>query len=513
MKIAISLLLLLSVLLISNLVGTGNCAYPSSTAEVEKTVSAPLPSATPDISERIQRVENGLLFPVVVKGQTSEPMKLVDRMRSTNTPGVSVAVINNGRVEWAKGYGVLDAAGKNPVTTETLFQAGSISKAVTAVAAMRLVQQGKLNLDEDVNRKLVSWKVPENDFTRDKKVTLRGLLSHSAGVNLPSFIGYLSGEQVPTLLQVLDGVKPANTSPIRVDSVPGSRFRYSGGGFTIVQQLLIDTGEKPFPDLMRELVFNPLKMKHSTFEQHLPKDLINSAAAGHDSKGEKPPGRWRVFPEMAAAGLWTTPSDLALLAIELQRAQAGQSNKFLNAQTVKQMFTAQVGNWGLGFSVEGEAGGGRFSHGGSTLEFNSYLVAYNNSGQGAVVMANSLRGERTIDELLRSIAKEYGWSDFQPKERTIAAVNPKIYETYFGQYELEISSNFIVTISAKDGKLMMTIKQPTGESSAELLPESETKFFRRDVDFEMTFVKNNEGQTTGLIIRQEGAEYRAKKIK
>jgi CubicO group peptidase (beta-lactamase class C family) len=513
MKIANSFVLLLSFLLISSSVGTNNCSSSSANAEFEKTVSAPLTSATPVITERIQRVENGLLLPIVVKGQPSEPMKLVDRMRSADTPGLSIAVINNGRIEWAKGYGVLDGAGNNPVTTETLFQAGSISKAVTAVAALRLVQQGKLNLDEDVNRKLVSWKVPENDFTKNKKVTLRGLLSHSAGVNVPSFIGYLSGEPVPTLVQVLDGTKPANTPPIRVDSLPGSQFRYSGGGFTIVQQLLIDLEKKPFPDLMRELVFKPLKMKHSTFEQRLPKDFITLAAAGHDAKGEKPPGRWRYLPEMAAAGMWTTPSDLALLAIELQKAQAGQSNKFLTAQTVNQMFTTQLGNWGLGFSVEGEGRAKRFNHGGSTLEFNSYLVAYNNSGQGAVIMVNSLRGERVIDELLRSIAKEYGWDGYQPKEKTIAAVNPKIYEAYLGQYELEISSSYVVTISTKDGKLTMTLKQPTGESGAELLPESETQFFRRDVDFQMTFVKNNEGQTTGLIIRQEGAEYRARKIK
>lgn len=513
MKIAISFILILSSLLISNLSETINSDSSSSTLKFEKTLSTPLQNTSTDISERIQRIENGLLLPIIVKGQPSEPLKLVDRMRATNTPGLSVAVINNGRVEWAKGYGTLDAGSNNPVTTETLFQAGSISKAVTAVAAMRLVQQGKLNLDEDVNRKLVSWKVPENDFTRTKKVTLRGLLSHSAGVNVPSFIGYLSGEQEPTLQQVLDGVKPANTPPIRVDSVPGSQFRYSGGGLTIVQQLLIDVEKKPFPDLMRELVFNPLKMNHSSFEQHLPKNLANLAAAGHDAKGEKPPGRWRYFPEMAAAGMWTTPTDLALLAIELQRAQAGQSNKFLTAQTANQMLTTQIGNWGLGFSVEGEGRIRRFSHGGSTLEFNSFLVAYNNLGQGAVVMVNSLRGERTIDELVRSIAKEYGWGDFQPKEKTIAEVNPKIYENYFGQYELEISSNYVVTISVKDGKFTMTLKQPTGESSAELLPASETQFFRRDVDFEMTFTKNNEGQTNGLIIRQEGAEYRAKKIK
>jgi CubicO group peptidase (beta-lactamase class C family) len=508
MKIKFALLFLLSVILALIVSSTSDFPLSRSKATNEKTIVI-----SSDIEERIRRVENGLLLPVVVKGQPSEPMKLIDRMSSNNTPGVSVAVINNGRVEWAKGYGVLEAGSRVPVTTETLFQAGSISKAVTAVAVMRLVEQGKLNLDEDVNKKLVSWKVPENEFTRNKKVTLRGLLSHSAGVNVPSFTGYLSGEPVPTLLQVLDGVKPANTPPIRVDSVPGSGFRYSGGGYTIVQQLLIDVEKKPFPDLMSELVFKLLKMKHSTFEQDLPKDLINSSAAGHNSKGEKPLGRWRFLPEMAAAGMWSTPSDLALLAIELQQAQAGQSNKFLTARTVSQMLTPQIGNWGLGFSVEGEGRNRRFSHGGSTLEFNSFLMAYNNSGQGAVIMANSLRGERVIDELLRSVSKEYGWGDYQPKEKTIAAVNPKIYENYFGQYELDISSDYVVTISAKDGKLMMTIKQPVGETSAELLPELETQFFRHDVDLGITFVKNNEGRTIGLIIKQDGVEYRAKKIK
>ena len=513
MKVGFTFLLFLSLLFVFNFGGTSNCASSSSTAKSNEAVSDTSQSKSSDIAQRIERIENGLLLPVVVKGQPSEPMKLADRMLLFNTPGLSVAVINKGRIEWAKGYGFLEAGSKNPVTTETLFQAGSISKPVTAIAALRLVQAGKLNLDEDVNRKLISWKVPENDFTKEKKVTLRGLLSHSAGVNVSSFIGYLSGEPVPTLLQVLDGVKPANTPPIRVDLVPGSQLRYSGGGFTIVQQLLIDVEKKPFPDLMRELVFNPLEMKHSTFEQSLPKDLINLAAAGHDSKGEKPAGRWRVLPEMAAAGMWSTPSDLARLAIELQRAQAGQSNKFLAAQTVKRMLAPQVGGWGLGFSVEGDGRTSRFSHGGSTLEFNSYLVAYNDLGQGAVIMANSLRGERVINELLRSIAKEYGWGGYQPKEKIVAAVNPKIYEAYFGRYELEISPDFVVTISAKNGSLMMTLKQPTGESSAELLPESETQFFRRDVDFEMTFVKNDAGQATGLIIRQDGTEFRAKKIK
>ena len=513
MKAGFKLLLFLLLLFISNFGGRGNgVSLPSSTRPeaVDVDISQ---SKSSDIAQRIESIENGLLLPVVIKGQPSEPMKLADRMQFYKTPGVSIAFINGGRIEWARGYGVREAGKAETVTTETVFQAGSISKPTTALAVMRLVQQGKLNLDEDVNRKLTSWKVPENDFTKEKKITLRGLLSHSAGVNVSSFIGYLSNEHAPTLLQVLDGLKPANTPPIRVDSIPGSQFRYSGGGFTIVQQLLIDAEKKPFPDLMSKLVFDPLKMEHSTFQQFLPKNLLTSAAIGHNSRGEKLAGKWRVFPEMAAAGMWTTPSDLARLVIEVQRAQAGQSNKFLSAVTVNRMLTPQSGNWGLGFSVKGEGRSGSFSHGGSTLEFNSYLVAYNQAGQGAVIMTNSLRGEGLINELLRSIAHEYGWTDYQPKEKTIGTANPTVYEAYFGQYELEISPDFVVTISAKNGKLMMTLKQPTGESSAELFPESENKFFRRDVDFEMTFVKSDTGQTTGLIIRQDGTEYRAKKIK
>lgn len=470
-------------------------------------------SFPPDVEQRIRRIEDGLLSPISVKGQPSQPMKLADQMQFYKTPGVSVAFINDGRIEWARGYGLCEAGSHEPVTIETLFQAGSISKPVTAIATLRLVQAGHLNLDEDVNRKLISWKVPENEFTQEKKVTLRGLLSHSAGVNMASFIGYLTHEPVPMLAQILNGVNPANTPPIRVEQVPGSGFRYSGGGYTIVQQLLIDVEKKSFPDLMRELVFEPLKMRHSTFDQPLPKSLANLAAAGHNFNGETPAGRWRILPEMAAAGMWTTPSDLARLVIELERTQSGQSNTFLSAATVHQMFTAQAGDWGLGFQVEGAGRTRHFSHGGSTLEFNSYLVAYNHTGQGVVIMTNSLRGERIINELLRSIASEYGWGNFQQKEKMIAQIDQKVYADYIGHYEFEFSSDYVLTISTVRGNLVTELKQPTSTSRAELYPESETKFFRKDTDVEVTFMRDQAGRVRDLIFTQDGQELRAKRIK
>jgi hypothetical protein len=245
----------------------------------------------------------------------------------------------------------------------------------------------------------------------------------------------------------------------------------------------------------------------------LPENLANLAAAGHNYNGEVPPGKWRILPEMAAAGLWTTPSDLARLVIEIERAQAGRSDRFLSPATVNQMLTRQSGDWGLGFSVEGAGQTRRFSHGGSTLEFNSYLVAYNQTGQGVVIMTNSLRGERIINELLRSIAREYGWGDFQPKEKTIVRIDPKVYVDYIGQYQFEFSSDYVLTIGTEAGNLITELKQPTSQSRAELYPESETKFFRKDVDVEVIFVKDETGRVTHLIFRQDGQDLKARRIK
>lgn len=468
---------------------------------------------SPDVEERIRRIENGLLLPVVVKGQPIEVLKLADRMQFYKTPGVSIAFINNGRIEWARGYGVRQVGNREPVTTETLFQAGSISKPVAATIALRLVQAGKLKLDEDVNRKLLFWKVPENEFTAQEKVTVRRILSHSAGLTNHAAGNYPAGAELPTLVEILDGVKPANTQPIRVDFVPGSRWRYSGGGYGVLQLLIVDVGGKPFQKLAQEIIFDPLKMKHSTFEQPLPENFQKWAAVGHNRAGERINGNWITFPEMAAAGLWSTPSDLARFALELQKSKAGRSNKILSTEKTKQMLTRQIQNWGLGLVVEGEGRSARFNHVGDTQGYQCQMIAYENTGQGVVIMANSDRGGLLIDEIIRSVAREYGWTDYHPKEKVIATVDPKVYDAYLGQYELEISPDFVVTISAENGKLTMTLKQPTGQSTAELLPESENQFFRREVDFEMTFIKNDADQVTGLIIRQGRAEFRAKKIK
>ncbi|MCA1624260.1 MAG: serine hydrolase [Acidobacteria bacterium] len=470
-------------------------------------------TVSPDVEQRIRRIENGLLLPVAIKGQSIVPMKLADRMQFYKTPGVSIAFINNGRIEWARAYGVQATGSREPVTTETLFQAGSISKPVTAMIALQMAQASKFNLDEDVNRRLVSWKVPENEFTTREKVTVRRIVSHSAGLTNHVAGNYAAGAELPTLVQILDGAKPANTPPIRVDLIPGSRWRYSGGGYGVLQQLIVDVGGKPFPKLAQEIIFDPLKMKHSTFEQPLPERFQKRATVGHNRAGERIAGNWIAFPEMAAAGLWSTPSDLARFALELQQSKIGKSNKILTVQMTNQMLTRQIENWGLGFTVEGAGRSARFSHAGDTEGYKCLLVMYQNTGQGAVIMTNSDRGERIIPELLRSIAREYGWNDFQPKEKTIAKIDPKVYADYVGKYQFEFSSDFVLTVGTEAGNLTTELKQPTGQSKTELFPESETKFFRKDVDIEITFVKDETGQVTHLIFLQEGQEFRVRKLK
>ena len=368
------------------------------------------------------------LFSFIRNCQPGATLKLLQRMQADKIPGVSIAVIDGGELAWAGGYGVLDVESNRPVTAEALFQACSISKPIAAMAALHLVGQGKLNLDEDVNRKLVSWQVPENEFTEDQKVTLRRLLTHTAGLTVSGFRGYAADEPVPTLLQILDGVPPANSMPIRVDTVPGTQWRYSGGGFIVLQQLLIDVTGKPFPEIMQDLVLQKLDMEHSTYQQPIPDHLKAEAACAHDETGANVKGDWFTYPELAAAGLWTTPSDLARVAIELQKSKAGVSDKVLSAEMtnemlsdqmegfpeemVSQRYSRRIRNQGLGFRLEGRGGSARFSHHGGNMGYRCFMLAYCEAGPGAVVMTNSDNGADFIQEIVRSIAQEYDWADY-----------------------------------------------------------------------------------------------------
>ena len=440
-------------------------------------------------------------------------------MAHYRVPGVSIAVIGGGRVVWARGVGVraAGAAGSgDSVTTSTLFQAASISKPVTATAALHLVARGTLALDTDVNRYLTSWKVPDDAQTASRKVTLRRLLSHTAGLTVHGFPGYATSEAVPTLVQVLDGAAPANTAPIRVDAAPGTLARYSGGGYVVLQQLLADVTARPFPALMQELVLGPAGMTRSTFEQPLPAERARDAASAHDASGARIEGGWHVYPEMAPAGLWTTPTDLARWAITVADARAGRAattgDALLSRRLATEMLTAQTtgarrapdmsGDVGLGPFVGGSGRAFHFGHGGVNEGFVSDLIAYPELGTGAAIMANGDGAHLLLRELKLALAAEYGWPDVAPRRVAVVALSPARAAGLVGRYTLKVGPGVPAEVRQEGGRLLL--RAPQLPPDEELLPESDTRFVTSTLGWRVSFARDASGRATQLVVLREG---------
>jgi CubicO group peptidase (beta-lactamase class C family) len=446
----------------------------------------------------IAAVENGLLPAVIIKGRPSPAASLSERMRQLRVPGVSIAFFDHGRIVWAKGYGMADVASGRPVTPETLFEAGSISKPVTAMAALRLVEAGKLELDRDVNTRLQAWHVPENAFTAQQKVTLRRLLSHGAGLTVHGFPGYAQGQPLPSVPQILNGAAPANTPAVVVDAVPGTRFSYSGGGYVVTQLMMTEATGKPFPAIVRSEVLTPLGMTHSTYEQPLPDSLRDRAATGYDGNGKPVPGGWHVYPEMSPAGLWTTPSDLARVAIEMQKAQKGRSHRVLSPKMAREMLTHQIGDWGLGFQLTQQDGTFRFGHGGDDVGFKADLEAYTTgTGQGVAILTNGDGGSGLIQEVLRSVARSYGWKAYQPEERSVISVDGAVLDRYVGRYD--IPGLATLTVRVRDGGLALLVPVLSPDPQP-LLAQSPTQFFNLASGVSIEFVNGADGTPAKMAI-------------
>lgn len=463
---------------------------------VAVSIIAPAALRAQEADARIRAIEERVVPLFVIRGEETETATLEEWMSRLSVPGVSVAVIEDGRVEWARGYGLADVEEGRAVTTHTLFQAASISKPVAATAALRLVQDGRLDLDEDVNARLTSWSVPENELTAAEPVTLRRLLTHTAGTTVHGFPGYERSARIPSVVDVLEG--RGNTDPIRVNVPPGSTWRYSGGGYTVMQLLLSDVTGLDFPTLMRNLVLRAVGMTESTYEQPLPEPYHARAATGYRGDGAPVEGKWHVYPEMAAAGLWTTPTDLARFAIEIHAAYSGKAGAVLSRETARQMLTPGLNNWGLGPALTGE--GDRFGHGGANEGFRCTMTAFIEGGAGVVIMTNSDNGDGLIRRLLYTIAREYGWPGLEPPVREVATLDAADLEAVTGRYSFPGLG--IVTIELVDGRVWA---DAPGQGRVELLPESETRFFIREDGSYVSFPRDG-GRVVALVYGGTRAE-------
>ncbi len=422
--------------------------------------------------QRIAAIERSIIPAFVIDGEADPVATLAKRMEQLKVAGISVAVFDNGRIEWTKAYGYADKERRTRATPETLFEAGSISKAVTALAALHLADKGALDLDANVNDRLKSWHLPDNEFTVVHKVTVRNILNHTAGITVSGFPGYARSAKIPSPVAVLEG--KGITDAVQVDKEPDQSMRYSGGGYTVLQVMLTDVTDRSFPELMQETVLGPLGMRNSTFEQPLPQKWWARAASGYDRSGLKVAEDWRVYPEMAAAGLWTTATDLAKFALVIERMHRGQGG-LLSRPMADAMLTPGLNGDGLGVFITSD--GKRFGHGGSDVGFQSMLTAFIDDGAGIVVLTNSDNGIRLARDLMLTIAREYGWSGFEQTRKTAVRLTQADSARLLGHYKIDAGGAGEFDLVAQGSRIVIRSAEVP---ESELLAESPNKLFFRD---------------------------------
>ena len=447
---------------------------------------------------RIRNVERGLLRAIYLKGQQPEKLSLETRMQFYRVPGAGVAVMDRDRLEWARGYGVRDVHLREPVTEGTIFQAGALSQAFAAAAALQMVGQGRLELDADLAPRLRELRVPVPGAAPAGRLTLRGILSHADGLAPVGLPGYAAGQKIPGLVDLLRGGGPF---PSLADPASGE------AGFAALQVLLEATARTPFPSLMRAAVLEPLGMKSSTFEAPLPEAGTLDAASGHGRDGKPVGGKWLTYPAAAAAGLWTTPSDLVVFAAGILETAMGRGGKVLTAGLARSMLTAEAGGRAFGFAVDGAGQDVRFHLEGRTSGFTAVLDAYPYKGQGVAILTNSDNGFLLTEEILRAVSAAYEWPDWKPRERPLFRLDPSIYRQYVGRYE--VTPDYALDVTNEDYYLVI---RPTGQAPTRFYVENETFFFSIDPYVRIQFVSDDKGHVTGLVLWQQDFKQEARKV-
>jgi CubicO group peptidase (beta-lactamase class C family) len=458
---------------------------------------------TPETEAKIKAVENNLAGWVLTGND--DRWNIFDRMKKYGVNGVSIAVIHNYKIEWARGYGMADVGEKRPVTEKTLFQAASISKSLNSLGVLKLVESGKINCDSDINKYLKSWKFPYDDKSNGKIITVKELLSHTAGLSVHGFPGYERGKKIPTLTEVLNGEKPANTAAIRSVEEPGKHVIYSGGGTTILQLMVIDQTGIPYNIYMQKEVLDPLGMTSSCYCQ--PPDGIKAdlLATGYKADGMEVAGKYHIYPEMAAAGLWTNPTDLCKYVIETQLAWKGLSHKVLSPEMTRFRLTPVAEDAALGVFVNSRVTGSYkyFDHNGGNEGFSCTYYGCRDSGEGVAVMINS-ESWNIIDEIVNSVAIVYGWRDFYlPEIKAPVAIADSLMKKYTGTYEMWGQNYDIVSFANGLG-----IKSVTGIPRT-LYFTSDSDFFVKESRGMARFRFSTEGKVTGFFLN--GVE--ARKLK
>ncbi len=458
------------------------------------------------IEEKIKQVENNLSGGVQIEDSVNT-YNLMERMKYFKIRGLSIAVVHDYKIEWARGYGIADTVGQKPVTVQTLFQAGSISKSLNGVGVLKLVQDKKIDLYTDINTYLQSWKFPYDTVSKGKKITVANLLSHTAGLTIHGFPGYEKNDTIPSLQQILDGKLPANTKAVRSQFEPGLRYQYSGGGTTISQLIVQDITHQPYDVYMWENVLKPLGMSMSSYSQPPAKDKEKFLATGYRDDGKEVETKFHVYPEQAAAGLWTNPTDLSKYIIETQLALQGKSEKVLSQQITKLRLTPYIdSNAALGVFIEKKNNERYFGHNGADEGFLSAYTGSFENGNGVVVMVNSDNGA-ILEEVMNSVAIVYGWKDYyKPMKKKVVSISDALFKSYEGNYFLFGDT---ISVSRKGNEYFLIINN---RRNFDMHFSSDTEFFSKQLKLEFKFEKDEKGRVNGFYFKEGSEELRAKRL-
>lgn len=450
-----------------------------------------------ETQSRIKQVENNLSGWVQIENN-SQKWTLEERMKFYHANGVSIAVIKDYKIEWAKGYGLADSLQQKPVTTKTLFQAGSNSKSLNAVGILKLVQEGKLNLNSDINDYLKRWKFPYDSLSKGKKITIANLLSHTGGITVHGFAGYEFGDKIPTLVQILNGQKPANSEAIRSMYEPSLKYEYSGGGTTISQLIIEDVTGKPYDKYMWENVLKPMGMTNSFYTQPPALSKLNLLATGYYNDGKAVKGNYHIYPEQAAAGLWTNPTDLAKYVIETQLSLKGKSQKVLSKKMTELRLTPYIDTKSaLGVFIIDKNGVKNFEHGGVDEGFVSQYIGTLDRGNGVVVMTNTYNTS-LFDEIIRSVALTYDWKNaYTPDIKKEINIKDEDLQPYLGKYG---RGNFIWSIIKKDNGVYLSItdNEYWGTCMWKMHFTNDDNFFVTEKNCKFLFVRDASGKIMAL---------------
>ncbi|MEO0399174.1 MAG: serine hydrolase domain-containing protein [Pseudomonadota bacterium] len=479
-------------------------------------------ASTPDW---VAAFENGLRPAMRVEGETPQQWSIEEGLQRHNVPGVSIAIIRNGSLVWARGYGFSNKETGEKVNAETVFSVGSISKLGAAATTLRLVAAGEIDLNRDVNRYLKSWNVPESEFTRRAPVTLRGILSHTAGLSVSGFDDYWPGETLPTIVQTLNGAPPAKNEAVRAIYVPGTETRYSGGGTTVQELLISDVTGKTFEQAAEDLVFQPLGMARSTYANPLPKEHGNIAWA-YDENGARSaePRGWHAFPEKAASGLWTTPTDQSKFLFALMESYHGADDAFLPQSVAADMMTeVGVSAFGLGPVMHGDGDMRRLTHSGANFAYRAWFEGHLATGDGLLVFTNGFNGGALYAEIRRAVADALDWPFY--RERILPKDVPQLEKlnAFVGRYAINrpmSPSDFrgaysetpdFDVVKKGDGLHMRVAETDENEEAdaytiplrqvAPMAFVTDGDYWGSDGGLYLSFVRTKKGEITGAVLK------------